>query len=156
MKVQTHIALALLGLVLAFAIPPYTGWTQSRIITTTDIVENQAALNTVIQGDAQETIKGSVTDWIRKSAVPINLPQKNFGDLDRQFSNARVVALGEATHGQHEVFDLKRQITMHLIQNHGYRMVSYEASVSSLMNANAYIAGTSDDRQAAIGGLGML
>ncbi|MEQ1828919.1 MAG: hypothetical protein ABL921_23355, partial [Pirellula sp.] len=33
---------------------------------------------------------------------------------------------------------------------------SYEASVSSLMNANAYIAGTSDDRQAAIGGLGML
>lgn len=29
-------------------------------------------------------------------------------------------------HAKHETFELKRALTMHLIRNHGYRLVAYE------------------------------
>lgn len=36
----------------------------------------------------------------------------------------RVLALGVATHGQHESFELKRAWTMHLVCNTDYRYVA--------------------------------
>lgn len=100
----------------------------------------------------QETIR----KWIHDQGIPLNLPETELTGIRLPFSELRVVGLGEATHGQHEVFELKRQITMHLIRNHGFRLVAYEASVSRMLKANAYIQGSADDRVAAVGGLGML
>ncbi len=94
--------------------------------------------------------------WLQASAVPITNASRGFGPLDDAFAKARVVGLGEATHGQHETFELKRALTMHLIRNHGYRLVAYEASASSAIVCDDYIAGRNDDRRAALGGLSML
>ncbi len=98
----------------------------------------------------------TVEDWIRQSAVLFDDEQIDFGSLEEQFSQARVIALGEATHGQHEVFEIKRQLTMYLIRKHGIRLVAYEASASKMLEANDYVAGKFDDRNRAMGGLGML
>jgi erythromycin esterase len=98
----------------------------------------------------------TVEDWIQNSSVAIDFPQDEFDQIDRQFAAARVVALGEATHGQHEVFALKRHLTMHLVRKHGFRIVAYEASSSSLLDADDYVSGKSDDRPAALAALGML
>ena len=106
--------------------------------------------------DTSAAIDDAVSTWIRTSSAAIHDGQDNFGDVDQQFANASVIGLGEATHGQHEVFELKRQLTMHLIRKHGYRIVAYEASVSKMLEANAYVSGESDDRLAAMGGFGML
>lgn len=97
-----------------------------------------------------------VKDWIRQSAVPLVDSQDDFGSMEEPFAQARVIAIGEATHGQHEVFEIKRQLTMHLIKRHGVRLVAYEASASKVLEANEYVAGNSDDRRQAMGGLGML
>jgi erythromycin esterase len=98
----------------------------------------------------------AVEDWIRKSAVPFDDSTDDFGAMDGLFRRARVIALGEATHGQHEVFEIKRQLTMHLIRTQGIRLVAYEASASKMLDANEYVSCNSNDRERAMAGFGML
>jgi erythromycin esterase len=100
-----------------------------------------------------------VERWIKSDSLPItnlNTNTQQAQDFRNSFNTARVVALGEATHGQHESFEAKRAITMHLIAHHGYRIVAYEASASKALACNAYISGASDDLDAAMKGFGML
>ncbi|MBL8960101.1 MAG: erythromycin esterase family protein [Gemmatimonadetes bacterium] len=70
--------------------------------------------------------------------------------------SAKVIGLGEATHGQHEAFDLKRRLTMSLIRHHGMRVVAYEASASRARLLDAWIQGGTGDVAAAMAGFGML
>lgn len=93
---------------------------------------------------------------LRDAAVPIRDGQIAFGDFERAFERSTVLALGEATHGQHESFELKRRITMHLIRNHGFRIVAYEASASRAVACDDYINSRTDDLNAAMSGLGMM
>jgi len=71
-------------------------------------------------------------------------------------SAAKVIGLGEATHGQHECFAFKRQITMHLVREGNCRLVAYETNAPSVRAANEFILGNSNDEVAALRGLGML
>jgi erythromycin esterase len=92
-----------------------------------------------------------------RSTAPIALddphaPSRIAATLD----DARVVGLGEATHGQHESFEWKRKITMALVRERGVRVVAYESSATRARAADDYVSGRSDDRRAAILGLGML
>lgn len=106
-------------------------------------------------GERLEGVRG----WIAAQAVPVReLREQSRGarDLRRAFDGARVMALGEATHGQHESFEIKRAITMHLIREHGYRIVAYEASASKAALCDAYVSGASDDLNEAMRGFGML
>ena len=102
----------------------------------------------------------SVQEWLKACAIPLETgvePRaRPFGALDAQFARARVVGLGEATHGQRESFELKRRLTMHLVREHGCRLVAYESSASRALAVDDYIAGRSDDKRAAMQGLGML
>ncbi len=110
-------------------------------------------------GCAREIPRDPVARWIDESAVPL---RELGGGGDRgevfgeAFERARVVGLGEATHGQRESFEAKRAITMHLIEHHGFRIVAYEASASAAKACDAYISGASDDLKAGMGGLGMM
>ncbi|MGE0143622.1 MAG: erythromycin esterase family protein [Planctomycetota bacterium] len=95
----------------------------------------------------------SVSEWIEAAAVPLS---GNLGALDPLVADALIVGLGEATHGQRESFQAKHRLTMHLVIEHGFRVVAYEASLSTATACDDYIAGRSDDREAAIAGLSML
>jgi erythromycin esterase len=117
-----------------------------------------ALLLTVIMtaGCARST---GVAGWIEDEAVPVSdlcgsTPSAR--RICRSFDDARVVGLGEATHGQHESFEIKRALTMHLIKHHGYRIVAYEASASRALACDAYVSGASDDVDAAMRGFGMM
>ena len=105
---------------------------------------------------AQTQDSSTVEDWIRQSAIPFDVGQDDFGSMEQTFSQARIIALGEATHGQHEVFEIKRQLTMHLIEKQGIRLVAYEASAAKMLETNEYLTGKSDDRNHAMDGFGML
>lgn len=101
-------------------------------------------------------VPSAVLSWIRTDAMP--LPASNNGTMHLSgfLAHSRIIGLGEATHGQHEAFDLKRCITMQLIRDHGFRTVAYEASASKARACNDYIQGLTDDRAAAMRGFGML
>lgn len=96
------------------------------------------------------------TAWLQEQAIPINNRDPGVSRLAAMLSTSRVIGLGEATHGQHEAFDLKRRATMELVRHHGYRTVAYEASASKARACNDYIQGRTDDRAAAMRGFGML
>jgi erythromycin esterase len=98
----------------------------------------------------------TVVNWLSHSAVPLTETTDQFGSLEKVFAAARIIALGEATHGQHESFAIKRRLTMHLIRRHGIRLVAYEASSSQMIQANQYVLGKTDDWQLAMRGFGML
>lgn len=96
-----------------------------------------------------------VQHWLRTSAVALGAPNA-FTRMDAALAGVRVVALGEATHGQHEAFELKSAWTMHLVRNKGFRFVAYEASASKARLCEDYIAGRGNDRRAAMRGFDML
>ncbi len=103
----------------------------------------------------------AVEEWIQQSSVKLDLEspfwdRSAIGSFAQRLQSIRVLGLGEATHGQHEAFELKRRLTMYLIRHEGWRTVAYEASSSKLTEARAYIDGSSDDRNLAIRSLGML
>lgn len=94
--------------------------------------------------------------WIERAAVPLDDEERAYEAFASRLDGVRVVGLGEATHGQHEAFETKRALTMHLVREADVRLVAYEASGSSALAADAYVAGASDDLDAAMRGLGML
>lgn len=100
-------------------------------------------------------LHADVQHWLRTSAIAIGAPNA-FTAMDAALDGVRVVALGEATHGQHEAFELKRAWTMHLVRDKGFRYVAYEASASRTRLCEDYIAGRSHDRRAAMRGFDML
>lgn len=97
-----------------------------------------------------------VPTWLTRTAIPLADEARAFREFEDCLEGVRVVALGEATHGQHESFERERALTMHLVRHAHVRLVAYEASSSSALAADAYVSGASDDLAAAMSGLGML
>lgn len=107
-----------------------------------------------LAGCAATTPPASVEEWIERQAI--ELDQEPAPALPASVRSARIVGLGESTHGQHEAFEWKRALTMRLIREEGVRVVAYEASASSAVACDEYIAGAHDDLTRAMKGLGML
>lgn len=71
-----------------------------------------------------------------------NLPspdtQDFAGTFDR-FADARVVLLGEATHGTHEFYAARARITRHLIERHGFNIVAVEGDWPDIARIDDYV-----------------
>ena len=66
-----------------------------------------------------------------------------------QLSRARLALLGEASHGTHEFYAERAQLTQRLIRDHGFNAVVVEADWPDAWRVNRYIRGKSDDPDAA-------
>jgi erythromycin esterase len=104
---------------------------------------------------AQPTVS-PLRPWLEEHAITSDTGQLDAGRLAQLLASHRVIGLGEATHGQHEAFDLKRRVTMELVRRHGFRTVAYEASASQARLCDDLIQGRSNDIRAAMRGFGML
>jgi erythromycin esterase len=97
-----------------------------------------------------------VVAQLRARARPLSDSIATWRSFAAATSQARVIGLGEATHGQHEAFDIKRRLTMELVRHHGVRVVAYEASASRARALDAWIHGAPGDVAPAMSGFGML
>ncbi|OGT65933.1 MAG: protein-L-isoaspartate O-methyltransferase [Gammaproteobacteria bacterium RIFCSPLOWO2_02_FULL_47_50] len=69
-----------------------------------------------------------LSDLIEKSAIHIpSIDTVDLSGLMKRIGDARVVLLGEATHGTAEFYDMRARITKELIQHKGFRFVAVEA-----------------------------
>jgi len=57
---------------------------------------------------------------------PLQFPDDSFTGLDSLFSRARIIGLGEATHGTKEFFELKHRLLRYLVENYGVRALGFE------------------------------
>jgi len=65
---------------------------------------------------------------VREAAEPLpDIDDPAFGAMFDRFADARVVLLGEASHGTSEFYRARAAITRRLIERHGFRIVAAEA-----------------------------
>lgn len=77
---------------------------------------------------------------IRRHAESVPpLSERSFGRTFARFGDARVVLLGEATHGTSEFYQARAQITRHLIEEHGFNIVAVEADWPDAAQIDAYV-----------------
>jgi protein-L-isoaspartate(D-aspartate) O-methyltransferase len=70
----------------------------------------------------------SLPELIRDAAEPLpDLDDPAFGALFDRFASAKVVLLGEASHGTSEFYRARAAITQRLIEEHGFTIVAVEA-----------------------------
>lgn len=62
--------------------------------------------------------------------------------------DAEVVLIGEATHGTHEFYDFRAELTQHLITEKGFNAVAVEADWPDAYRVNAFVHGQSEDETA--------
>ncbi len=86
---------------------------------------------------------------IADSAVPLIGAPEDFGPLLELVGDARCVLIGEATHGTHEFYRLRAQLTKSLIVLKGFVAVAAEADWPDAYRVNRYVRGLTRDAGAA-------
>jgi len=78
---------------------------------------------------------------LRGHAEPIPAPDsfEEFGTLFDRFADAKIVLLGEATHGTSEFYQARAAITRRLIERHGFTIVAVEADWPDAARIDRYI-----------------
>jgi erythromycin esterase-like protein len=82
---------------------------------------------------------------IRRAAVPLTGQATDYDALMEMVGDARVVLLGEASHGTHEFYHERARITRRLIEEKGFTAVAVEADWPDAYRVNRYVRGVSDD-----------
>lgn len=80
------------------------------------------------QPSVPEPVQPTIVETLRAAAEPLPaLDDTEFAAAFDRFGGARVVLLGEASHGTSEFYHARAAITRRLIERHGFTMVAVEA-----------------------------
>ena len=93
-----------------------------------------------------------VVAWLDRTLVPltarVNAPVDDIAPIGRWFADKRVVAMGEATHGTKEFFDLKARFFRYLVTEHGFRTLAMEMRRAESEAVDTYLkTGAGDPRE---------
>jgi len=77
---------------------------------------------------------------LRASAEQLPSPDApDFADAFDRFGDARIILLGEATHGTHEFYAARAAITRRLIERHGFNIVAVEGDWPDIARIDDYV-----------------
>ena len=79
---------------------------------------------------------------VRQAAAPLDEWAPNYDPLLERIGDARFVLLGEASHGTHEFYRERAEITRRLIEEKGFTAVAVEADWPDAYRVNRYVAAT--------------
>ena len=82
---------------------------------------------------------------VREAAHPLGGAARDYDPLLELVGGARFVLLGEASHGTHEFYRERAQITKRLIGEKGFTAVAVEADWPDAYRVNRYVRGRGDD-----------
>jgi erythromycin esterase len=93
---------------------------------------------------------GAITTWAVAHAIPLRTiePGGDASDLvplHALVGSARVVAIGEPTHGAHEPLALRNRLVQYLIEHEGFTAVGIETGFSESRSVARYVAGGTGD-----------
>jgi len=102
-----------------------------------------ATLALVLQAGANA--RDSASAWLRSRTAAVTSGGAGTAAFEATFDSvarhARVVGLGEATHGSREFGDVRFRLTQRAVEHSGYRIVALEGSAIRLSRLNDYVAG---------------
>src|SRR6516165_9088410 len=107
---------------------------------------------------AQTPALPAVNQWIRAAAIPLATPVAGHGFDDMQplkkvVGDARIVSLGEATHGSREFFQLKHRMVEFLATQMGFTIFSIEANMPEAYKLNDFVLNGNGDPAKLIKGM---
>src|SRR5687767_7698493 len=96
---------------------------------------------------ARLAARREAADWLARDSAPLPADGMLAADaalapFDRLASEARIVGLGEATHGSREFNDFRLSLVRRLVERHGYRLIALEGSASRWRDLEPFVAGT--------------
>ena len=89
-----------------------------------------------------------LTDVIHEAALPLVGERNDYDPLMKLIGHAPLVLIGEASHGTHEFYRERAQITKRLIKEKGFTAVAVEADWPDAYRVNRYVRGMGTDRDA--------
>src|SRR6266567_4356049 len=89
------------------------------------------------------------TPLIRSAAHTLSNAATDLDPLIDLAADAAFVLLGEATHGTHEFYETRAEITKRLIVEKGFQAVAAEADWPDAYHVNEYVRGRGNDKTAA-------
>lgn len=107
---------------------------------------------------AHETAEAAVKSWLGTNAIRLNTVESGHGFADMQplkgiIGNARIVSLGEATHGTREFFQLKHRMLEFLATQMGFTIFSIEANLPEAYRLNDFVLNGKGDPAKLIRGM---
>lgn len=85
---------------------------------------------------------------IKRALHALNGNSSDYDPLLKSIDGARFCLLGEATHGTHEFYRERAEITKRLIKEQDFAAVAVEADWPDAFRVNRYVRGLSNDRSA--------
>lgn len=97
-------------------------------------------------------------EWLKQHTVPIQTVEPNHGFDDLQIlkhvvGDARIVELGEATHGTREFFQFKHRMVEFLASQKGFTIFSIEANMPEAYRLNDYVLNGNGDPKELLKGM---
>ena len=95
-----------------------------------------------------------VVEAARRAGTALTGGARDYDGLMALIGDARVVCLGEASHGTHEFYRERTRITRRLVEEKGFTVVAVEADWPDAYRVNRWVRGTGADATAdgALGG----
>jgi erythromycin esterase-like protein len=90
------------------------------------------------------TYDSPITDGFLNEVRVLGRPLRHFADLDpliERVGEARVVCLGEASHGTHEFYTWRTAITKRLVEEKGFNFVAVEGDWPDCYRVNRFVKG---------------
>jgi erythromycin esterase-like protein/predicted phosphoribosyltransferase len=122
-------------------------WYEDFAQTTDDEVRELLAARRQPEDRQEEPSAGDdpLVAAVRRSAHPLAGTARDYDPLMDLVGDARFVLLGEASHGTHEFYRERAQITKRLIEEKGFTAVAVEADWPDAYRVNRYVRGVNDD-----------
>ncbi|MBD2017192.1 erythromycin esterase family protein [Microcoleus sp. FACHB-53] len=92
-----------------------------------------------------DSTKTNISDVVRQAAVPLTGAVEDYDSLMDLIGDARFVLMGEASHGTHEFYEQRAEITKRLIREKGFTAVAVEADWPDAYRVNRYVRGMNGD-----------
>src|SRR3989441_2991054 len=93
-------------------------------------------------------MSGDAKAAVRDAALWFEIDSRGFDPLLETIGDAQIVLIGEASHGTHEFYQARAELTKALILRKGFNVIAVEADWPDAYRANRWVRHASDDQDA--------
>jgi erythromycin esterase len=109
--------------------------------------------------EAGSQVMEEAVAWFKANALPLasaepGSPFYDLAPLHPLLSKARIVSLGEATHGTREFFMLKHRLIEYCVSELGFTIIGFEASYGRTLAVNDYVLAGKGNAAEVVAGMG--